>query len=419
MPTNAAAGPQRNAAEVRGHMSEQDSSETTLDLQSVRVLLVTDRYKDTALIESQLHDAGVTQVLHIRTGQEGILAFPPEATDIVILDASLSQPNALILLMTLGKTHPEVPVIFATHQKDMCTAQSAHLHGAVRFLTSEEISTSSLGTTISTLARKIFRRREADLLHSDMAFMMSHDLLIPLSNILGYAQTLMQDNSDNLNNDQKQAISGIVSNSVYMNSIMQSILTGIKIEAGRVTVRPQLEDLPVLINASLERNKYLTDRKGITLTRSFCLEHLCVSVDPTNLSQIMNNLVANAAKFTPRDSTITVGFDLLPGRVRVYVADQGGGLSNLDQGSLFKEFPRVAMSVPNHGEGNGLGLFIVAHLVRLNRGEVGVDCPESGGTVFWFTLPLESQDQVDSGQAGDAREQLPGKLTEPRACSSW
>jgi two-component system phosphate regulon sensor histidine kinase PhoR len=231
-----------------------------------------------------------------------------------------------------------------------------------------------------------------------LAFMMSHDLMTPLTNILGYSETLLEEHGGRLNKRQRTDLSRIVANSLYMNDLVQSILTGIRIDAGKVLVHPRLEDLPTLIKSSLMRNQYLATRKGVTILQSFCAGRLAITVDSKNLGQVMNNLIANAVNFTPIGSTVTVGFDLLPGKVRVFVADQGKGLHGKNQGGLFKKFPVISVTAASQEEGNGLGLFIVAHLVHLNHGEVGFDTSRSGGAIFWFTLPLEAALVIEKRQ---------------------
>src|SRR5690606_28972137 len=112
-----------------------------------------------------------------------------------------------------------------------------------------------------------------------------------------------------------------------------------------------------------------------------------VLADHARLEQALNNLVTNAIKYSPRDTVISLWSDVHGDRIRINVADQGPGIPAGERDRLFKEFSKLSTR-PTAGESSsGIGLWIVKQMVNLQGGEVGVDCPPDGGSIFWIDLP--------------------------------
>jgi len=107
-----------------------------------------------------------------------------------------------------------------------------------------------------------------------------------------------------------------------------------------------------------------------------------VDVDPLRIQQVIGNLVANALRYAPRESTIAIGGETIPGSVRVSVTDHGSGV---DPDLLPHIFDRFAKSEDSRG--SGLGLAIARRLVEAHGGSIRAECPTDGGTRIAFDLP--------------------------------
>ena len=115
--------------------------------------------------------------------------------------------------------------------------------------------------------------------------------------------------------------------------------------------------------------------------------HGMISADRERVTQVLNNLISNAIKYSPRGSTVTLWTELQAHSVRICVSDQGPGIPAEERGRLFTQFGKLSTR-PTEGENStGLGLWIVKHLVTLLNGQVGVECPPEGGSIFWIELP--------------------------------
>ena len=109
---------------------------------------------------------------------------------------------------------------------------------------------------------------------------------------------------------------------------------------------------------------------------------------------MVSNLLDTAVKYTPENSTITVGFRPVTkpdgaSTIEFYVRDSGMGIPAEDQSRLFERFYRVDKARSRDLGGTGLGLAIVKHLVRAHGGDVWVESEIGQGATFFFTLPVD------------------------------
>ena len=134
--------------------------------------------------------------------------------------------------------------------------------------------------------------------------------------------------------------------------------------------------------------KPLLDRRRQDLVLEQLESNLVVMVDPTRMTQVLVNLLMNASKYSPMDSTI----ELIAHRpddqtLEVLVIDRGIGISPTDMENIFRRFVRLS-DQDGAQYGIGLGLSVVKAIIEEHRGEVGVKTNPSGGSIFWFRIPL-------------------------------
>jgi signal transduction histidine kinase len=119
-------------------------------------------------------------------------------------------------------------------------------------------------------------------------------------------------------------------------------------------------------------------------------EAIAVRVDPWRWSEVLDNLVSNAVKFTPKGGSVSVSVRAIDGRGEVQVRDTGPGLSAEDKEQVFGSYARLSAQ-PTGGENStGLGLHLVKRLVDAHGGEIAVEDAPDGGAVFVVSVPLDS-----------------------------
>ena len=189
--------------------------------------------------------------------------------------------------------------------------------------------------------------------------------------------------------DTMQDIQAIYDNGKHLLHVISDILDLAKIEAGRLNLQFEEVHLESLLDEVKVNNAGLFMSKPTELVIE-CDENLpTISADPIRVNQILNNLISNAAKFTP-EGKVTVRAFRDHDWIALEVEDTGVGISEEDLTKIFEKFLQVDGSFTRRAEGTGLGLAITQHLINMHNGKVDVRSKLGEGTVFTVHLPLDT-----------------------------
>ena len=240
---------------------------------------------------------------------------------------------------------------------------------------------------------------------TDFLSNMSHDIRTPMNAIVGLT-TLME---NELDQPEKLAehLHKLETSGQLLLGIINDILDMSRIESGKTTlsVEPmhlsqQLDQLSTMIRAQ-------ASEKAQTFTVSTHLRHENLLADPTRLNQVLMNILSNAVKYTPRGGHIRFEVEELPrnehyAKYRFVVQDDGIGMSEAYQKTLFDPFTREERSGTNRVQGTGLGMAITKNIVDLMGGSIIVESATGKGTRFEVVLefPIDAEaDAVPKAQA--------------------
>jgi signal transduction histidine kinase len=177
-----------------------------------------------------------------------------------------------------------------------------------------------------------------------------------------------------------------------LDRLVNDLLDLSRLQAGKLQVYPKPTDLRPLVQQAVEEQQMMAPTRTIQLhlPDSDADQPIMAQADPDRIAQVIANYMTNALKYSPSDRPVDVGLAVEGSKARVWVQDQGPGLSIADQEPLWQRFYRVpGIEVQSGaGIGLGLGLNIVREIVEQHGGEVGVESAPGQGSTFWFTLPL-------------------------------
>jgi two-component system phosphate regulon sensor histidine kinase PhoR len=246
----------------------------------------------------------------------------------------------------------------------------------------------------------ITRQKRLENVRKEFVANVSHELRTPLSVIKGYVETLVDSHDAMPLADRDRFLKTIQRHTERLNSLLEDLLALSRLESANPGLARERVDLGTLMAGALDDYRARPTADGHRISLSVDAEVPPVFVDPLKLGQVLDNLVSNALKYTPRGSRIDVGARLLsPELVEVSVRDNGPGIPAEDLPHVFERFYRVDKGRSREKGGTGLGLSIVKHIVQLHGGRVWAESRYGDGTTFLFTLPLQPSTGSAAGRA--------------------
>lgn len=227
-----------------------------------------------------------------------------------------------------------------------------------------------------------------------------HELRTPMNAILGFNSVLRRELADDP--EQLAVVGHIRRSTEHLLQVVNDILDFSQLQAGQLRLNPQDYVLQELIDELEKRYSEKAQSKGVTL-RMHCDPALPMRLhgDRSRLSQILNNLVDNAIKFTP-EGTVQVRMLRQGDALRVEVQDSGRGIAPERQQHIFRRFEHADVQTNRAYGGTGLGLTLCEKLVMLHGGQIGVQSQPGQGALFWLEIPLvAAQDQAAEAQVPD------------------
>jgi signal transduction histidine kinase len=214
---------------------------------------------------------------------------------------------------------------------------------------------------------------------------LAHDLRTPIGHIDGLAH-LIQMEDQNLTPTQIDLLDKIKDAASRLNQMISKILDIDAIESSRVNLKPEPVDMANQVKKIVTGFEKAAARKSISLTYGISDEPLIVRTDSLYLTQIVENLISNAIKFSPAGKTVNVSLSSDNGHVQLCVRDQGPGLTESDKKKLFQKFQRLSAKPTGNEHSTGLGLSIVKRYTDLMKGEVWCESEPGKGAAFYVRL---------------------------------
>ena len=254
-------------------------------------------------------------------------------------------------------------------------------------------------------AEALHAAERASQAKTDFLSNMSHDIRTPMNAIVGLT-TLME---NELDQPEKLAehLHKLESSGQLLLGIINNILDMSRIESGKTTLSVEPMHLPQQLDQLSTMIRAQASEKAQTFTVSTHLRHENLLADPTRLNQVLMNILSNAVKYTPRGGHIRFEVDELPrnehyAKYQFTVQDDGIGMSEAYQKTLFDPFTREERSGTNKVQGTGLGMAITKNIVDLMGGSISVESATGKGTRFEVVLefPIDTAaDAVPKAQA--------------------
>lgn len=234
----------------------------------------------------------------------------------------------------------------------------------------------------------VTREREVEQMKDDFLSMAAHQLRTPLTALRWQSQRLMKRKTGPLNEGQLALTNDIHLSAVRLIDLVGQLLDVSHIETGNLLVHPSEVDVRKIIEEQIEliKVRFIEKNQEIIFAKPEKLP--LIWADERLITQVYQNLISNACKYTAPKGTVMVSLHQQGGMLISEVEDTGIGIPETDREHLFGRFKRGSSEAVGQEEGTGLGLYLAKKIVEASGGEIGFKNAEKIGTVFWFSLPL-------------------------------
>ena len=236
------------------------------------------------------------------------------------------------------------------------------------------------------------KAESADKLKSSFLANISHEIRTPMNAIIGFSSLIAE---DEISRDDKNLYSNLIKkNGHVLMLLIQDIIDFSKIEAGKLDIFPKLIESTDLVKDAFNiiKEDYAIKiprpiKFNLNISKEFEQKQTLIRVDPSRFSQVLNNLLTNAFKYTDKGS-IELGMTMLSNsKIRYYIKDTGIGIKKENHTLIFNRFSRVEESNVQLRGGTGLGLAITYQILKLFGTSLQMESEVDQGSHFYFDLP--------------------------------
>ncbi len=240
--------------------------------------------------------------------------------------------------------------------------------------------------------RDISDERQQEEQRSTFISIISHELQTPIAIIKGYASTLARTDAM-LNTDVlRSRLQAVEEEADRLNKLVGNLLYASRIQAGGLQMEIVPLELPPLISSVVRR--LLAQSPDISVSLDLPANLPTVMADRERIEEVLQNLLDNAIKYSPRERTFTIACHATGDEVIVSVSDSGMGISLREQEHIFDRFHRAGNSMTQTTPGAGLGLYICCAIIEAHGGCIWVESTLHEGSTFSFSLPRVEKAQL-------------------------
>ena len=237
-----------------------------------------------------------------------------------------------------------------------------------------------------SVIRDVSQRRAAERAQQDVLAMMGHELKTPLTAILAHAQLMRRRTANGAAGASHT--DAIIAQAVRLRRLIDDLLDATQLTAGQITLHRSATDPTNLARDAALQATTVTPTHPVRVEAAVGTRPLIGYLDADRVAQVLQNLLANAGKYSPAGQEILVQITERDGEALIEVRDRGVGIAPDEIPRLFDRFYRTASATQSSVAGLGLGLHICKLLVEAHGGRIWVESAVGQGTDISFTLPL-------------------------------
>jgi signal transduction histidine kinase len=346
------------------------------------VLIVDDFPDALALYEAVLAEDG-HRVRTAQSGLEALRSVDEREPEVVLLDVSMPGLDGVEVLRRLRARRGGGPAVLmlTAARREPHAIEAGLKEGADAYLT-KPIDSRELLARVRAALETYRLKKMIEAQRRDHIAMLVHDLRHPLSSLGLIAEVL--DSEDMPPAERHAAVTQIRGMCTEMARLVDGVLAASRLEAGVFSVEPRIVKVGAVVEPMLKVFTPVAARRRVALVFDGSLD-LELRADPQKLRQALDNLVANALKFTPRGGRVVVRVSREGGATVFEIADTGPGIPAAEREGIFDRYKQGSRG--RAAGGAGLGLAIARGIAEAHHGSIAVTSGEGGGATFRIVIP--------------------------------
>jgi two-component system, sensor histidine kinase and response regulator len=358
---------------------------------AARILVVDDQETNVQVLGNMLGVLGF-EIVPVTNGEDALKRLAARPADLVLLDVLMPEVDGFEVCRRI-RAQPalaETPIIFLSAADDKSFIVRALEAGGVDYVTKPFNQAELVSRVRTHLALKLTRDRLRNMAEDkdELLGILAHDLKNHLGGMQMSAQ-LMHDRARQISDGRLVKISSnILQASDQMFSFVKEFLANAAADRG-LTINLEPVSLSDAAAAAVEHHAEAARRKNLTFHEDYPADFPLVMADHVALDQVIDNLVSNAVKFSPPDTSVWLSVAYAPdGRAECRVRDEGPGCDESDLAAMFTRYRRLSAR-PTAGEpSTGLGLSIAKRHAEAMHGDLHCESEPGRGATFVLRLPF-------------------------------
>jgi len=230
--------------------------------------------------------------------------------------------------------------------------------------------------------------KDLDHMKDSLVDTISHELRTPLTTVMGYLEMMHAGLYGEITPKMENKINGMLDQVKRINLLVSTMLEMSRLQRKTLTLEFEPVNVAMVTKEVLADLDLDTKKKNHSITVLFGNELPIVMADRLRVHDVVENLIDNAIKYTKPGGRISVGADILGGKMHIWVKDTGIGIAEEDKESIFDRFFLADAGLTREDGRVGIGLYICREIVKRHGGEMWFDSTKDVGSTFHFTLPL-------------------------------
>lgn len=239
--------------------------------------------------------------------------------------------------------------------------------------------------------------RELDFMKLDFVAIAAHELRTPVTVARGYLDMINPEAVKKMTLTGLENLQKAMESTDQLKDLINKLLNIARIERGEMEIFIEKVNLAKLVQENVNQHQSIAaDKEQRLIFVSDTDRTVYVPADPSSMTEVLNNLIGNAIKYTNKGGQVKVHLSANDNEARVEVSDNGPGIPEELRPRLFSKFYRAERSLISGTRGTGLGLYISKTIIELQNGTIGLTPDNGHGSTFYFTLPIYNSDKYDN-----------------------